>query len=60
MLWKKIKKNTYYFFKLKKKIDTSSISSSGKKSFSVKEKSFRGNKNLIKNQPLNQIQLALI
>ena len=34
----KKKKNTYYFFKFKKKIDMSSISSSGKQSFSVEKK----------------------
>ena len=48
MLWKKIKKNTYNFIKLKKKIDTSSISTSGKKSFSVeKKKPFKKKVNLI-------------
>ena len=42
---------------LKKKIDTTSISSSGKKSFFVdKKKSFKGNKNFPKkNQPLTNI-----
>ena len=39
MLWKKIKKKTLTISSnLKKKIDTSSISSSGKKSFSVEKK----------------------
>ena len=38
MLWTKIKKKTYNFFKFKKKIDTSSIVTSGKKSFSVEKK----------------------
>ena len=40
MLWKKgNKKNSYNFFRLKKeKIDTSSVSTGGKKSFSVKKK----------------------
>ena len=43
---------------LKKKIDTSSISTGGKKSFSVKKKEpFRGNKNFNKsNQTLNQVK----
>ena len=42
---------------LKKKIDTSSISTGGKKSFSVeKKKSFKGNKNINKtNQSLGQV-----
>ena len=34
----KDKKNTYNIFWFKKKIDTSSISTSGKKSFSVEKK----------------------
>ena len=43
---------------LKKKIDTSSISTDGKKSFSVKKKEqFRGNKNLNRpNQTINQVK----
>ena len=43
---------------LKKKIDTSSISTGGKKSFSVKKKEpFRGNKNSNRsNQTLNQVK----
>ena len=41
---------------LKKKIDTSSISTSGKKSFSVeKKKSFRSNKSQNKTSPLTNI-----
>ena len=50
MLWTKIKKNTYNFVKFKKKIDTTSISTSGKKSFSVEKKPFRTNKSF--NKPL--------
>ena len=47
----KNKKNTYNFVKFKKKIDTTSISTSGKKSFSVeKKKPFRTNKSF--NKPL--------
>ena len=38
MLWKKIKKTLTISSDLKKKIDTSSISTSGKKSFSVEKK----------------------
>ena len=38
MLWKKKKEDTHYIIELKKKIDTSSISTSGKKSFSVEKK----------------------
>ena len=42
---------------LKKKIDTSSIASSGKKSFSVeKKKPFRPNKSFIKSSPNNNIE----
>ena len=38
---------------LKKKIDTTSISTSGKKSFDVKKKEpFRGNKNINKAKPI--------
>ena len=45
MLWIKIKKTLTISSNLKKKIDTSSISTSGKKSFSVeKKKPFRPNK----------------
>ena len=39
------KKDTYNFFKFKKKINTNNIITGGKKSFSVeKKKSFKGNK----------------
>ena len=44
MIWKRIKKDTYYFIKFKKKIDTSSITSGTKKSFAVEKKPFRQNK----------------
>ena len=46
---------------LKKKIDTSSISTDGKKSFSVKKKEpFRGNKNSNRsNQTLNQTNISI-
>ena len=45
MLWKKIKKKHLQFHQILKKIDTSSISSGGKKSFSIdKKKPFRPNK----------------
>ena len=55
MLWKKtIKKRLLQFHQvLKKKIDTTSISTSGKKSFDVKKKEpFRGNKNTNKVKPI--------
>ena len=50
-------KNTYNFIRVKK-IDTSSISSDGKKSFSVKKREpFRGNKNSNRsNQIFNQVK----
>ena len=53
MLWKREKKKTLTISSnLKKKIDTSSISTSGKKSYSVdKKKPFRSNKPL--NRPNN-------
>ena len=57
MLWKKIKKKRTLTISsnLKKKIDTSSISSSGKKSYSVeKKKPFKPNKSFNKfTSPLN-------
>ena len=61
MLWKKIKKNTYNFFKLKKKIDTSSINTGGKKSFSVdKKKSHKPSKPFNKFNPNKNIELNQI
>ena len=54
MLWKKIKKTLTISSGLKKKIDTSSISTSGKKSFSVeKKKPFRSNKPFNKSPSTN-------
>ena len=52
MLWKKKKKTLTISSNLKKKIDTSSISSSGKKSFSVdKKRPFKNKKNF--NKPIS-------
>ena len=53
MLWIKIKKTLTISSNLKKKIDTSSIATSGKKSFSVEKKNFRPNKSFNKSAPLN-------
>ena len=54
MLWIKIKKKTLTISSnLKKKIDTSSISTTGKKSYSVRKKSFRPNKSFNKPTPAN-------
>ena len=52
----KNKKNSFNIFKFKKKIDTSSISTSGKKSFSVEKKTFRANKPFAKP---NSVQLPV-
>ena len=55
MLWTKIKKTLTISSNLKKKIDTSSISTSGKKSFSVEKKTYRSNKVFNKSSPTQNV-----
>ena len=54
----KNKKNINYFYKFKKKIDTSAISTGGKNHFLLRKKTFKTNKNFKRSSSPSNLDLS--